>query len=97
MSQSRRLDDLPHRFADRTEIAEVRAAHGELAAGDASGERYRLAGRAMGRPGVGPGAGWPKARLAAVMRTAARPVMASARMDVFLERDDFRLVHSLSS
>ena len=49
MSQSRRLDDLPHRFADRTEIAEVRAAHGELAPGDASGVRYRLAGRVMGR------------------------------------------------
>jgi lysyl-tRNA synthetase class 2 len=49
VSQSRRLDDLPHRFADRTEIAAVRAAHGELAAGDASGARYRLAGRAMGR------------------------------------------------
>ena len=49
MSPSRRLDDLPHRFADRTEIAAVRAAHGELAAGDASGARYRLAGRAMGR------------------------------------------------
>jgi lysyl-tRNA synthetase, class II len=49
VSESRRLDLLPHRFADRTEIAEVRAAHGELAAGTASGKRYRLAGRAMGR------------------------------------------------
>ena len=49
VSESRRLDHLPHRFADRTEIAEVRAAHGDLAAGDASGVRYRLAGRVMGR------------------------------------------------
>jgi lysyl-tRNA synthetase, class II len=49
VTPSRRLDDLPHRFADRTEIAEVRAAHGDLAAGDASGSHYRLAGRAMGR------------------------------------------------
>jgi lysyl-tRNA synthetase class 2 len=49
VSESRRLDQLPHRFADRTEIAEVRAAHGELAAGDVSGVRYRLAGRAMAR------------------------------------------------
>jgi hypothetical protein len=49
VSESRRLDQLPHRFADRTEIAEVRAAHGELAPGDASGVRYRLAGRVMGR------------------------------------------------
>ncbi len=49
MSESRRLDLLSHRFADRTEIAEVRSAHGGLAAGDASGARYRLAGRALGR------------------------------------------------
>ena len=49
MSESRRLDHLPHRFADRTEIAEVRSEHGGLEAGAASGARYRLAGRAMGR------------------------------------------------
>ena len=49
MSESRPLDHLPHRFADRSEIAAVRTAHGDLAAGGASGERYRLAGRAMGR------------------------------------------------
>jgi lysyl-tRNA synthetase class 2 len=49
VSESRRLELLPHRFADRSEIAVVRAAHGALAAGDASGARYRLAGRAMGR------------------------------------------------
>jgi lysyl-tRNA synthetase class 2 len=56
VSASRRLDDLPHRFADRTEIADVRAAHGELAAGDASGVRYRLAGRVLGRRLMGRGA-----------------------------------------
>jgi lysyl-tRNA synthetase class 2 len=49
VSASRRLDHLPHRFADRSEIAEVRSAHGDLATGAASGVRYRLAGRAMGR------------------------------------------------
>jgi lysyl-tRNA synthetase, class II len=49
VSESRRLDHLPHRFADRTEIAQLRAAHTDLVAGDASGVRYRLAGRAMGR------------------------------------------------
>jgi lysyl-tRNA synthetase class 2 len=49
VSESRRLDQLPHRFPDRTEIADVRAAHGELGAGESSGARYRLAGRAMGR------------------------------------------------
>ncbi len=49
MSESRRLDLLPHRFADRTEIAEVRAAHGDLEPGAASGKRYRLAGRVLGR------------------------------------------------
>jgi lysyl-tRNA synthetase class 2 len=56
VSSSRALDDLPHRFADRTEIAEVRSAHGELAAGDASGVRYRLAGRVLGRRLMGKGA-----------------------------------------
>ena len=49
MSESRRLDQLPHRFGDRTEIAEVRATHGDLEPGAASGARYRLAGRALGR------------------------------------------------
>jgi len=49
VSESRRLDHLPHRFADRTEIAEVRAAHGDLEPGAASGAQYRLAGHAMGR------------------------------------------------
>ena len=49
MSESRSLDQLPHRFADRSEIAAVRQAHGDLAAGAASGERFRLAGRAMAR------------------------------------------------
>ena len=53
MSETAWLDQLPHRFADRTEIAVVRAAHGELAAGDGEGVRYRLAGRAMGRRGMG--------------------------------------------
>jgi lysyl-tRNA synthetase class 2 len=49
VSASRRLDDLPHRFADRTEIADVRAAHADLEPGGASGARYRLAGRVLGR------------------------------------------------
>ena len=49
MSEGRSLDQLPHRFADRSEIAAVRQAHGDLAAGAASGERFRLAGRAMAR------------------------------------------------
>jgi lysyl-tRNA synthetase, class II len=49
VSESRSLDQLPHRFADRSEIAAVRNAYGDLAAGAASGERFRLAGRAMAR------------------------------------------------
>jgi lysyl-tRNA synthetase class 2 len=49
VSESRSLDHLPHRFPDRSEIAAVRNAHGSLAAGAASGERFRLAGRAMAR------------------------------------------------
>ena len=46
MNASRRLDHLPHRFADRSEIAAVRSAHGDLAAGEASGSAT----------------GWPAAR-----------------------------------
>jgi lysyl-tRNA synthetase, class II len=49
VSEGRRLDQLPHRFGDRTEIGAVRAKHGDLETGQASGERYRLAGRALGR------------------------------------------------
>jgi lysyl-tRNA synthetase, class II len=49
VSASRSLDHLPHRFPDRSEIAAVRSAHGDLAAGAASGARFRLAGRALGR------------------------------------------------
>jgi len=46
-------DALPHRFAGRTAIAEVRAAHEGLEAGASSGASYRLAGRVMARRGQG--------------------------------------------
>src|SRR5690606_793410 len=52
-SPSGRVADLPHRFPDRTEIAEVRARHEGLAAGESSGCDYRLAGRVLGRRGQG--------------------------------------------
>jgi lysyl-tRNA synthetase class 2 len=44
---------LPHRFADRNTVAEVLAAHPDLEDGASSGARYRLAGRIMGRRGMG--------------------------------------------
>jgi lysyl-tRNA synthetase, class II len=44
---------LPHRFADRTAVADVLAAHGDLEPGASSGTRYRLAGRVLGRRGMG--------------------------------------------
>ena len=44
---------LPHRFGDRTAIADVLAAHEDLEAGGASGAHYRLAGRVLGRRGMG--------------------------------------------
>jgi len=47
------VERLPHRFGDRTPIAEVRAAHEGLAAGESSGATYRLAGRVLGRRGQG--------------------------------------------
>ena len=46
-------DALPRRFAGRTAIADVRAAHESLEAGAASGASYRLAGRVMARRGQG--------------------------------------------
>jgi lysyl-tRNA synthetase, class II len=46
-------DALPHRFAGRTAIAEVRAAHEALETGASSGASYRLAGRVMARRGQG--------------------------------------------
>ncbi len=46
-------DALPHRFAGRTAIADLRAAHGQLEAGAESGTSYRLAGRIMARRGQG--------------------------------------------
>ena len=44
---------LPHRFADRSAVADVLAAHEELEPGASSGTRYRLAGRVLGRRGMG--------------------------------------------
>jgi lysyl-tRNA synthetase class 2 len=44
---------LPHRFGDRTAIADVLAAHEDLEAGGASGAHYRLAWRVLGRRGMG--------------------------------------------
>ena len=46
-------DALPHRFAGRTAIADIRAAHEGLEAGAESGTSYRLAGRVMARRGQG--------------------------------------------
>ncbi len=44
---------LPHRFADRSAVADVLAAHEDLEPGGSSGVRYRLAGRVLGRRGMG--------------------------------------------
>jgi lysyl-tRNA synthetase class 2 len=46
-------DALPHRFAGRTAISDIRAAHEQLEAGAESGVSYRLAGRIMARRGQG--------------------------------------------
>jgi lysyl-tRNA synthetase class 2 len=44
---------LPHRFADRSAVADVLAAHEDLEPGASSGTHYRLAGRVLGRRGMG--------------------------------------------
>jgi lysyl-tRNA synthetase class 2 len=44
---------LPHGFADRSAVADVLAAHEDLEPGASSGARYRLAGRVLGRRGMG--------------------------------------------
>jgi lysyl-tRNA synthetase, class II len=47
------IDPFPHEFADREEIAEVRAAHEGLAAGIETESRHRVAGRIVARRGHG--------------------------------------------
>ena len=47
------FEGLPHRFAGRTEIAALLAAHEALASGEESGAAYRVAGRVMARRGQG--------------------------------------------
>ncbi len=47
------IDPFPHDFAEREEIAEVRAAHEGLAAGIETESRHRVAGRIVARRGHG--------------------------------------------
>jgi len=47
------IDPFPHEFAEREEIAEVRAAHEGLAAGIETDSRHRVAGRIVARRGHG--------------------------------------------
>ncbi len=46
-------EDLAHRFAERTPVAELRARAASLEAGAETGETYRVAGRVLGRRGQG--------------------------------------------
>jgi lysyl-tRNA synthetase, class II len=46
-------DPFPHSFADRTPIADVRAAHDGLSDGEETDRSYRVAGRIMARRGMG--------------------------------------------
>jgi lysyl-tRNA synthetase class 2 len=47
------IEPFPHEYPGRTEIAEVRAKHEGLAAGEETGDSYRVAGRLMARRGHG--------------------------------------------
>src|ERR671910_2415275 len=47
------VDPFPHSFEGRTDIAEVRAAHEDLEAGEETDARYRAAGRIIARRGHG--------------------------------------------
>src|SRR3954453_963417 len=47
------MEGLPHRFENRTTIDVVRRRHEDLGPGEESDARYRLAGRVMGRRGMG--------------------------------------------
>ena len=47
------IEPFPYEFPDRTEIAELRAAHQGLAAGEETDSRYRVAGRIAARRGHG--------------------------------------------
>ncbi|HMC06491.1 MAG TPA: lysine--tRNA ligase [Solirubrobacterales bacterium] len=47
------VEAFPHSFEGRTEIDAIRAAHQELAAGEETADRYRVAGRIVARRGHG--------------------------------------------
>src|SRR3954452_19702155 len=47
------MEGLPHRFENRTTIDVVRRRHEDLGPGEESDARYRLAGRVLGRRGMG--------------------------------------------
>jgi lysyl-tRNA synthetase class 2 len=47
------IEPFPHEYPNRTEIADVRAKHEGLAAGEETGDSYRVAGRLMARRGHG--------------------------------------------
>jgi len=80
------VDPFPHGFSDRTEIAVVRDAHGDVEAGEETESRYRLAGRLVARRGHGKAAFLD-------LRDRSGDLQLHARADVLDEASFGRLVH----
>jgi lysyl-tRNA synthetase class 2 len=78
------VDPFPHEFAEREEIAGVRAAHERLAAGVETDSRHRVAGRIVARRGHGKAAFLD-------LRDASGKIQLHAREDL-LGREAFELL-----
>ncbi|MGH2964331.1 MAG: lysine--tRNA ligase [Solirubrobacterales bacterium] len=79
------VEPFPHRFEGRVEIADVRAIHEGLAAGEETEDRYRVAGRLAARRGHG------KAAFLDLVDRSGR-IQLHARQDLLGEESFERLV-----
>jgi lysyl-tRNA synthetase class 2 len=79
------IEPFPHRFEGRTEVAEIRAAHADLAAESETEDRYRVAGRIAARRGHG------KAAFVDLVDRSGR-LQLHARADLLGEESFERLV-----
>ena len=80
------IDPFPHEFAEREEIAAVRAAHEGLAPGVETDSRHRVAGRIVARRGHGKAAFLD-------LRDGSGQIQLHAREDLLGEEAFERLVH----
>ncbi len=79
------VEPFPHSYPDRTEIAEVRAAHEGLKAGEETDQSYRIAGRLSARRGHGKAAFLD-------LRDGSGQIQVHARADLLGDDSHERLV-----